>query len=488
MSNVEKEYQNRFFGKQESNDNFDKESLWNSINSNIHPNKKNRKYRILWLSIGILFLSSSILYFFSNTNHSIEENIFLSDKNYTHKSESQYHNTNTDPTLKKNDNNTEQLSTTTETTKTNSVDEKSTKEIQTSLNADAKRIQTTANNNKSRIKILSDSITTDNRINNRIKIETNNSKRKSNINFDKSEFIKIQSENIRGSDKSTSSLAKMYMSSIPKIKQEYINYERPFLKIDNYTIAMQEPTFVENEVDSVQRKTIIDIYGGINQSNISFKASDSSIESLQNESNIPLIGNTFGASISHAMSKNIIGTIGIEHNNLWTQTKINISNRTTTLLEDELVRVILDSESLDTIEYIYQDTTVGADYQREIVHHNNIRTISIPFQLGYRHTINKFDLGINMGLVYSIRYHQNGKGYDHKGNIVEYNSISTSLPYDKMSFAIRLAPRIRYNFNDSYSALISPIYQYSSGTQFMDTSASANHSIWHITLGFGKSF
>lgn len=497
MSNVEKEYRKRFYGKQEKNDNFDKEGLWSAINSEIQPPKKKRRIGAIWLMLGLVIISASLIYRISNKSQTdiISATAISKGMSETKSTPNNLQKELTLPISEPNENSQNNIneissenhhkSTNTGITTTLLTNNSKTVSLPSQkfiMYEPEKMISETENNSK---------ITYIYKEEDQIKSIRNSNNKSPDSNPLSIITFTEQLNNQKGiniSPQPKNSLAKEPFA-IAMIEQKEIAFDRD--KIINKTIhSISHLDYYDNEklARTNQRNTIVDLYGGINQTDFSYTLTDSKIESLLNASTTSFIGNTFGAAISHPIFRNTKGAIGIEHQNLWTQTKINIDTRTTTFLDSQLVKVIIDSESLDTIEFVYQDTLVGANYQREIIHHNNIKTISIPFNLGYHYSFNKIEIGINLGLVYSIRYHQNGKAYNNQGVIVSYDNSSLVRPYDKYAFSLRLAPIVRYNFNDHYSAVLSPMYQYSSGSHYSETTSSTKTSIWHWTIGIGKRF
>jgi hypothetical protein len=172
----------------------------------------------------------------------------------------------------------------------------------------------------------------------------------------------------------------------------------------------------------------VDIYGGINFSNHNYSSTNTAIDLFKNISENAYARNTFSVFLSKPIYKSINASVGLEYNDLWTKTEINLSELWTTTLSNELWKIEVNSQTQDTI-FFTKDRTVNALYTRELVHYNNIKTISFPLSIGYHLNMKRFDLGINIGILYSMRTHQSGKGYNNQGEIFEYENNSSTLPF-----------------------------------------------------------
>ena len=506
MSNVEKEYQKRFADKQESSTEIESEGLWNAINLEVQPEKKKRRKYIIWLFTGIMVIMGATLLW--NTIHKSTPIIPNGDTpKETHISTSE--NLASKETI---NNKTEGQPTpfagekiTSKTSRTN------VSESNTILYPNEKSSTT-----KSKHTIVDQSLET---INTRVVANLNSDSQDNitnqinshqSIDSDPNAIIHQDYEIIGSSTtkkKNETSILKTKESNpLKEIETKHKSETFNILPISTLATSPIEnhrtqishtPSFIpiqlesknndEHATEQVNSNTTIDFYAGFNYINHNYSSKNNAVDLLQNESENTLAGNTIGLSVSKPIYNNISGSVGLEYSNLWTKTIIDIKKDSSQLLPNHLIKIIVNNQTQDTIE-LRKDTTVYAVYTREIAHHNNTKTISFPLSIGYHHNINRFDLGINVGMIYSIRTTQSGKGYNNLGEIFEYDKDSPTLPLKKFSLAFRLSPLIRYKFNDNYSIIFSPQYQFSSGSHYDDSNVSVRSSLWNINVGIGKRF
>ncbi len=483
MSNVEKEYQKRFSDKQESNTDFDAESLWGAIQTEVQPKKKDRKH-ILWFSLSILILGAGTLIWLHHnpSNASIQNATTLPENNIVH---TKIENSKESKDIDKYNSATASIATTIERT--------SLAVIQSDTQALPSEIKnkiithnlkkTVPNKNIRHINTTGHPLSTD--------VDQYHE------NFDalatkqnKPESVqKIEEQLVFVSSTPSKKIEKINIDPISTLKNRSLDNRRTEIDHNPTAIAIQSNTDNNEECDEDNSQNIrIDLYSGINYNNHNYASSNVKVDALKNESESTFSGNTFGLAISKPIYNNILGTIGIEYNNLWTKTEVNLSIDSSKALIDEIVKVIIDPQTQDTIDVFRDSVTVYALYTRELIHHNNVKTISFPLSFGFHHKMRQLDLGINLGIVYSLRIQQTGKGYNNQGEIFEFNEESSTLPFKKSSVAFRLRPIIRYKFNESYSLSFSPQYQFSKGSHISDNSVSVTSSVWNFNIGIGMRF
>ena len=505
MSNVEKEYQKRFFGKQESNSDFDTEGLWSAIQTEVQPKNKYRKY-VLWFCLTILAIGvGAIICNHLNTSTSnIQNAITLPESNSDNTNiveakESNYIDQKHEATIALNETKETNRRNTTKAPIAVKNEESSDAKLQTTIPplssesnltniADANQILEKTNhiNAARQSKKSKYPQTVTDALDNRIANPSLPIKK-----YNQEPANPIQETNKDDARTHSAEFERISIDPIYTIVNSYL--------ANNRTTIDHKPTAIDINPDmdyngdqdpneDTPRNITIDMYGGINYNNHNYTSENMAVDVLKNESESSFVGNTFGMAISKPIYNNIHSSIGIEYNNLWTMTKINLSIDSTKFLQDEIVKIIIDPQTQDTIETFRDSITVNALYTRELVHHNNVKTISFPLSIGYHYKMNRIDLGINVGVVYSLRILQSGKKYNNQGKIFEYNNDSSTLPFKKSSISFRLSPVIRYKLNDSYSLSFLPQYQFSNGNHSSDSSVSTSSSVWNFNIGIGKYF
>lgn len=499
MSNVEKEYQKRFSGKQEYNSDFDTEGLWGAISATTQPKKKNRKILFIWLIFGTIVLGVlSLLWRDDQAYNTTKQQATLvqEDKesaNQTIQSDELDQTIETDSNLiQPNDSVIHTSIQSIAYTDVKNIAGSEYRNRTNNLNTSASHSQNTIIDNESKLNVASlkeQSIKTLSDNNTESITAINQSPHVENGELAMPSINAIVTTNSTENQTQETSNHILIFPSIDPIELSLFAHERNKVESNLTRLPIIEDSYlskINEENDSTHKKSFtLDIYGGINFSHNTY--SSDSIATLQNAAEKTFAGQTYGISLSKSLYNNVTGSVGVEYNDLWTKLDINESRKTTQLLMNALVRVIVDSQTLDTIK-IYQDTVVNAQYTKKLVHHNNVKTLSIPLSIGYHHDFNTFELGVNVGIVYNLLLSQSGKRYNEQGDIVSYDNHSPNKPFEKSNYALRFSPVMRYKFNPDLSLTFFPQYQFSNGSPYAHTDNQVKSSIWNFNIGIGKRF
>ena len=120
------------------------------------------------------------------------------------------------------------------------------------------------------------------------------------------------------------------------------------------------------------------------------------------------------------------------------------------LKNDQLVKIIIDSESMDTIGMVFKDTLVNRSTYRKVVQHNNLRQYSIPLRIGYQVERGGMVLGMEMGLIGNWAVPYKGVNLEDIDTVADYSTESTSMPFKTFTVGYIVKPYVRYNLNSSF--------------------------------------
>jgi len=159
--------------------------------------------------------------------------------------------------------------------------------------------------------------------------------------------------------------------------------------------------------------------------------------------------------------------------------------KTTVLKENQLVAIIIDPESLDTIGRQYQDTVVNRTIYRKVVHNNILKQISIPLRVGFQMDKKDFVFGIDVGVSFNWIKSQSGKTLSYFDNIIEYTDGDLQKPFTDFSLSYNLRPFIQYKFSQKIGLNLFSELIYQKHTK---NSNSLSRSLWQIGPGIGINY
>ncbi len=270
-------------------------------------------------------------------------------------------------------------------------------------------------------------------------------------------------------------LAKLNKLNLQVLQSNMFNLKSPFI-----------------ESTGSDYKLSLSLYFGLNNSRIRYSSTDlSQIADLKNNTEVGEFGSTSGIDIKLVKANRFLVNTGLEWSRTWTRFDYEENTTEKVLKENQLIKVVIDENTLDTIDKIYVDTLINVYRNRKIRHHNKSQFVSIPILFGVQHQINHWQLSLAMGLQFNFVEDQQGKSINELGEIYTYRSLMSdarSLPYDKFSVGWRLKPSVSYCFNEKWAFGFSPSINGLSGSNLFGTDMSGRYLLIQYNAGISYCF
>ncbi len=237
----------------------------------------------------------------------------------------------------------------------------------------------------------------------------------------------------------------------------------PFIDVKKFTVKNNEKLIFDFDIlplqqdaiklDSVEDKKskniafALGLTGGINRSNPSYKNSNNSVFStLRNSTESGDFGQTYGLETIVTLKDRWIIQSGFEYHNFWTKFDYLNTDTEEVLIQNQLRKVWLDGT--DTLSAEYGDVLIDRTTTREVIHHNQFTQISIPLELGFKNTTEKFTYGMTFGAAFNFLLNQSGKVFDETSEITEYDNESVIKPLSDFNLGLRLSPFVGYHLSE----------------------------------------
>lgn len=185
------------------------------------------------------------------------------------------------------------------------------------------------------------------------------------------------------------------------------------------------------------------VNGGINWTNQNYKGTNSN---LTNASLSGDFGQSYGLEAIVTLKDRWIIQSGFEYHNFWTKFDYLNTDTEQVLNQNQLRKVWLDGT--DTLNAEYGDVLINRTTTREVIHHNQFTQISIPVELGFKNTTGKFTYGMTFGAAFNFLLNQSGKVFDETSEITEYDNESVIKPLSDFNLGLRLSPFVGYHLSE----------------------------------------
>lgn len=492
MSDIEKEFNERFKNQELSNDDFDSEGLWDDITNDLDNVSTGTKPFILknkWFGgmflllviggvLGVWYLQSEEVLSQKEVNNSAVTSNNKIEINQNEESSFSQSTRDKEPSLNlqiadKEIENTSKIIAL-------QKEKSNLGKVENVTNSDVARIFISTNNNDKTSQLEN------------ITVFPNNT-------ISKKESTKVTSP-IHQKDENESSLS----TSIPKLSSSPIDLSKPkqvsfltsnisFLKLDEPTLSTEK--LLANKLAKLNRKRnqsnrwMISAIGGINTVRFNFKSENyRDLVTLKVASEKEFIGTTYGINVGLLLKNRWMVNSGVEYHQLWS--KLDYKNEENILVskENQLLKVWIDSASGDTLNQIVDDTMVNAVAFRNVKHYNKYERISIPIEIGIQNNFNKFIYGISVGSVFNFTTTQTGKTFNHLNEIVVFDGESPAATYNYFDIGIRVSPLLGYKFSEKWSIAVRPQWMWNRRTDFDNTDMKIGVHQYNLNFRVGYFF
>ena len=137
------------------------------------------------------------------------------------------------------------------------------------------------------------------------------------------------------------------------------------------------------------------------------------------------------------------------------------SEKNATFLEENYLMAYELNPAGDTINPVYGPKLLNTIEQRDVLHHNQFRLISLPLEFGVRKQLGKLSMGLNVGFSYNFFLSQKGKSIDAQQEVYAFDDSSPSTkPFKKTFFAFQLNPFFDLKMTDKLKFRLSSTLKY----------------------------
>lgn len=172
------------------------------------------------------------------------------------------------------------------------------------------------------------------------------------------------------------------------------------------------------------------------------------------------IGFSTTAKISYLFNEKYSISSGFSYN-LTNETFERSSEKNSTFLEENYLMTYELNPVGDTINALYGPKLLNTIEQRDVLHHNQFKLISLPLELGVRKQFGKLNMGLNAGFSYNFFLSQKGKSIDAQQEIYAFDDSSPSTkPFKKTFFAFQLNPFFDLKMTDKLKFRLSSTLKY----------------------------
>jgi hypothetical protein len=119
--------------------------------------------------------------------------------------------------------------------------------------------------------------------------------------------------------------------------------------------------------------------------------------------------------------------------------------------KNQLLQVLINKTTGDTLKTRRGDTTVNALSTREVLHHNTFEQWRIPLTIGFQKRSGNWIYGINAGAVLNFTTRQSGKILDNTGEFQLFSNRDAIAPLRKSSIGTHISPFVGYAIAKKWS-------------------------------------
>lgn len=225
------------------------------------------------------------------------------------------------------------------------------------------------------------------------------------------------------------------------------------------------------------------LYSALQKTDISFNGTDEKYLSQLKNTNTGLWTSSQELELKLGINNWSISS-GFRLQNMKTRFNYESTILSKILKNDQLVKIIIDSESMDTIDMVFKDTLVNRSTYRKVVHHNNLRQYSIPLRIGYQLEKGKMVLGMEIGLIGNWAVPYKGVNLVDIDTVADYSTESVSMPFKILTVGSTIKPYVRYNLNSSIGISMFSEWQ----NQNHNTGISVDRTLTQWGMGLGLHY
>ena len=216
---------------------------------------------------------------------------------------------------------------------------------------------------------------------------------------------------------------------------------------------------VTNEVLSERQNIFhVRVCTGPTWSHFNYRASDVEGSSMQAYNQNFQTDWSWGSGVLFEFDKlNQTWGVGIEANQFVHRLEYQDAFVVPMLMPNQLVFLEVNAITGDTLQTAYGPLEVSVNAERNVIHHNRLRTISIPLEWQKSWEISRWTLGVGSGLILQWRASVSGRSFSNQeGSIPEY----THADFTSSQFQIRPGARIFSSYH------LSPTWSIDLSTRF----------------------
>ncbi len=229
---------------------------------------------------------------------------------------------------------------------------------------------------------------------------------------------------------------------------------------------------------------------GLNLTNTNFSPINGFEDYVQDKNKFTeaFYGSNYNLTFGSVLNDQLFIETGISLNDLWLKLNINRTDTIQILKSNVVNQVWIDTETGDTIKSQIGDLMVDAIVNQEVIHFNNLRTISIPLIAGYTNGGEHLKYKIGIGPIINVAIKQEGRTFDINNELIQIQDQPAYQYMNDISIGLTSRFELSYAFNDKIALAISPQWIWQRNLNYADESIKLNIHQYQLNLGINYSF
>ena len=280
----------------------------------------------------------------------------------------------------------------------------------------------------------------------------------------KNEFGSNSNAGIKSDDKLNGDFLRNGTSSFQTLSL-LPNQLLPFSAKENFNERIKSSKEIELKNSS---RWSVEVFGGTNIKIFDYHSTaNRELADLKNNTDKIFLGYQFGINLGYQLNPNTILQTGINHQRSWSKLNHEFMNSETIQKRDQLIKVWIDANTLDTLNVQRVDTTVNLTSRHKVVHFNKYEKLSIPLLLGFQKNLNRFSVVLFVGPTFNFYTDQVGKHIDDEGSLSIFSNDEDPI-FKKFQLGASAKLGLYYHWNDKLDLFVSPQFSFESNNGLFD--------------------
>ncbi len=276
--------------------------------------------------------------------------------------------------------------------------------------------------------------------------------------------------------------------AIDKIPFNTYSFEMPQ---SSHILLEENLIFPEKPDHKDQKHWQLLISSGYHQQNWSIDADQpqfSDWAALRNKTESSLPGFRSSVKLRYKISSEWAVGAGTQYDQFWTKLESNSTVRDQVLLQNVVLKYLVDDETGIAFDSIIGDTLVNRTRSNTRKIHSKYERLVIPVSLVRSFSKNKWSMHLEAGIDLGVWLRRKGEVLDLDQTLLDIENQNIIHP-DKLHFGVHINPALSYQIMENLHLMLSPGYSFSITNWNDDNSGtSLKPRIWNTELGIMIKF